>query len=311
MFSVDYRVVAPKDRGAEEFLPLILVLHGAGSSAKILDSAPGVYQEMFDEGSLPRCLIACASTATRGGHYIDWPDGGKWETLVAEEFPAYLESEYRADLSRVALFGASMGGYGALKIAFRHPERYRGVAALAPTVFPRERAEDVPPRNRIGELQYLLGALSDHPSEDVLYRLRENQQAVKNSGLDIYIDCGDNDAFFIHDGAEYLHRTLWDLDIGHEYRLLHDVDHVGPSSAPRRRVAFEFLGRSLREPSVSLDESVLAEVRAWVEGGKNGPPPRIDHHSDTGVAALRLMIAPQVAAAALEDPTVSRRFGIL
>ena len=38
-----------------------------------------------------------------------------------------------------------MGGYGALKIAMKHPERYARAAAHSPIVFPIRNPLDVPP----------------------------------------------------------------------------------------------------------------------------------------------------------------------
>jgi hypothetical protein len=46
-------------------------------------------------------------------------------------------------------------------------------------------------------------------------------------------------------GTEFLHRTLFEHDIAHEYRLVHGADHVGPSLLPRMRDGLLFLNRVL------------------------------------------------------------------
>src|SRR5690606_5121097 len=109
--------------------PLILHLHGAMSSAaKSLEMAKPVYDDAWASGGLPRAIVACATTPTIGGFYIDQADGPKWETLIAKEFPDMVADRFNTDDSR-ALIGTSMGGYGALKIAFRDPQCYVAVAA--------------------------------------------------------------------------------------------------------------------------------------------------------------------------------------
>jgi S-formylglutathione hydrolase len=42
----------------------------------------------------------------------------------------------RADLSRVGIFGHSMGGHGALTIGLRNPQKFRTISAFAPIVSP-------------------------------------------------------------------------------------------------------------------------------------------------------------------------------
>ena len=42
---------------------------------------------------------------------------------------------------------------------------------------------------------------------------------LRASGLGIYLDAGDEDASYLHEAAEFLHRLLWDQKIPHEYQL--------------------------------------------------------------------------------------------
>lgn len=39
-------------------------------------------------------------------------------------------------------------------------------------------------------------------------RLRGNADRIRDSGLAIMLDCGDQDCFRLSDGAEYLHRAF-------------------------------------------------------------------------------------------------------
>lgn len=58
---------------------------------------------------------------------------GMIEDYVTQDLIAYIDSEYNTDPSRTkrAIMGHSMGGYGCMKIALKHPDLYRAVAAHA------------------------------------------------------------------------------------------------------------------------------------------------------------------------------------
>ncbi len=73
-----------------------------------------------------------------------------------------------------------------------------------------------------------------------------------------------------HDGAEFLHRVLWNLDISHEYHLVRGGDHGGPTFVPRMRAAFAWLG-SVLTPAVKTPEETAVEE--WIQGGMKGIHP--------------------------------------
>jgi S-formylglutathione hydrolase len=87
-----------------------------------------------------------------------------------------------------------------------------------------------------------------------------------------------------HDGAEALHRELWQLDIRHEYHLLRDADHVGPTLAPRLLEAFRWTGvhtHGIAHVELSAEERALHEY-----------------------------VAPLRAKAPAVDPSLSRIYGL-
>jgi S-formylglutathione hydrolase len=102
---------------------------------------------------------------------------------------------------------------------------------------------------------------ADHP----ISRARCNVAEIRSEDQAIRIDAGSRDALNAHDGAEALHRELWQLDIPHEYHLLRDADHVGPTVAPRLLEAFRWIGRHTQlTPHVcpSAEERALREYVA-------------------------------------------------
>lgn len=245
---MDYRVLAPTDFRPGERLPLILHLHGAMSSAeRSLAAAKPVYDAAWDRGTLPRAVVACASTPTLGGFYIDQPDGPRWEALVAREFPEMVAQRY--DVGHVrAVIGSSMGGYGALKLAFRAPERYAAVAAVCPAIFPGETASAVPERNLpsvLGELHRAMGTDDATYRQNSVYGIaRAHRDRIRAAGTGVFFDCGDADEFGLHDGAVFLDRLLTERAIPHQFHSIAGAGHADAAGV-RLAHAIDFVGRRL------------------------------------------------------------------
>ena len=75
------------------------------------------------------------------GFYVDatvepWSRHYRMASYVAEELPSLVADTFPVDLARQGIFGHSMGGHGALTLAFRNPGRYRSLSAFAPIVAP-------------------------------------------------------------------------------------------------------------------------------------------------------------------------------
>lgn len=249
--SVEYRLLLPIDWSYGEELPLVVHLHGAMSSSKSLVRAQPLYDSAQFGQHLPRALVACPSTPTRGGFYINWPTA-QWETLVAEEFPAYL-TETLGHCTAIAMIGASMGGYGALKVSFRFPERFAAVAAISPAVFPAEEPGSVPAKNApavLGELNRAMsmgtGDRNIYDRNSVYAIARAHAARIRETGLPILVDCGADDEFLLHEGAEYLHRVLLELGVDHDYRLVPGAGHQDAVASVRTYDAIKFIGGALR-----------------------------------------------------------------
>lgn len=245
--DVEFAVLAPTALSAAQPLPLIMHLHGAMSSAKSLEMARGAYENGWAAGDLPLSIVACASTPTLNGFYIDHPGGAGWETLVAQELPTYLATIYPLSGLTAAL-GFSMGGYGALKMTLRRPNAFCAVSALCPTIFPAERAVDVPERNRQSVLTDLNEAMENAGYEvnSVPHLLRREAEALKTAGTNLFIECGEADEFRLHDGAVYLDRLMNELGVSHVFRSVSEAGHATHMD-DRQRAAVSFIGAALRE----------------------------------------------------------------
>lgn len=89
------------------------------------------------DGRLPEFLIV--APGARGSWFSDSHDGrSRWEQFLTEELPRLIETRYRAIPSREArgITGISMGGYGAVKLALKHPDLYGSVSSLSGALIP-------------------------------------------------------------------------------------------------------------------------------------------------------------------------------
>jgi S-formylglutathione hydrolase len=325
---VECAVILPPDYSIEtEPLPLCLNLHGGGSSRESLIAAQPRYDAAWASGEISPMVMVMASSHPMS-FYFDDPEGDQWETFITEELPAYMHANYnvRTDRDGTVMTGGSMGGYGTLKIAFKHPDRYCAIAALEPCIEPGFDRASSPLRSQI----YTVNASADAsakvvgPDPDLSLfeansparRLKDNASAVRDSGMAIYLECGDQDVLNLHDGTEFLHRLLWDLDIAHEYHLVKDADHVGPSLGRRSREALVFLSEALQKVSQSAvttpepSESARAWIE-WMQGDMKEEGPVLNMASEDGIAALRFQFGPVRKETEKHDPTASRRYAVL
>ncbi len=75
------------------------------------------------------------------GFYVDatqapWSRGYRMYSYVSKELPQQIASAFPIDPARAGIFGHSMGGHGALTIAFKNPAYYKSVSAFAPISSP-------------------------------------------------------------------------------------------------------------------------------------------------------------------------------
>lgn len=140
--AVSYAVYLPSEaRNPGVRLPVAYMLHGFGAShcewlgalalAETLDA-------LIEAGEIAP-LIAVMPDAGKSW-YVDsavYGGPGDFETAIAVRLIAAVDREFPTLPSRDsrAISGLSMGGYGALRLAFKYPDRFGAVAALSPGLF--------------------------------------------------------------------------------------------------------------------------------------------------------------------------------
>jgi len=250
------------DRERAETYPLLLFLHGGNGSERDLLFFKAVFDAEIGSGRLPPMVIAMPSG--RRSLYMDYKDGSeRWESFILSDvIPLLRRSEHIAqDRARTCIGGVSMGGLGALRIAFKHPQLFAAVAALEPAIEATLTWRGVGPETRFWRPETALHPMFGEPI-DAAYWEASNPATIASrdparlSDLRVYLEVGDQDMLFLYEGAEFLHRVLFDARLAHEFRLVHGADHVGPSLLPRMADALGFIGRQLSPPAWT-DQRVL------------------------------------------------------
>ncbi|HSB12734.1 MAG TPA: alpha/beta hydrolase-fold protein [Blastocatellia bacterium] len=263
---VEYNVLLPDGyESAKEPLPLLFFLHGGGGDRGFLGRLRPAIDEMWKAGTLPAMVIVTPSAAR--SFYMDYKDGSqKWESFIIGPFLEHLRQTYKVTRERkgTMLFGISMGGLGGLRLAFKYPDKFEAVAALEPGIDPALKWGEVKPRNRFYRSDQLLETIFGKPFDAAYWEANNpaslvvaRVEKIRASRLSIYIDVGDEDAFNIHEGTEFIHRILWDNRIQHEYHLVRGADHVGRTIRPRTVEALEFLARVLNPPPLDPEADAL------------------------------------------------------
>lgn len=94
--------------------------------------------EGIRRGRFGEMIVVLPNQRTKwfGSFYVNSSVTGNWRDFTAKELVEYVDKNYRtlADANHRGIAGHSMGGYGALTIAMRHPEVFSTVYGLNPSI---------------------------------------------------------------------------------------------------------------------------------------------------------------------------------
>ena len=131
--DVGVRLLLPPgwDRAPHRSWPTLYLLHGCCDG----DTGYRSWTNNTDAEQLTARanVLVVMPEAGPAGFYSDWLSGPAWETFHLTELRRLLEREYRSGHRR-AVAGLSMGGFGALSYAARHPGMFRAAASYSGVV---------------------------------------------------------------------------------------------------------------------------------------------------------------------------------
>ena len=283
---VDAAVYLPPGYEAKraEVYPLVIQLHGGGGSSANMTLMSEVLETAIEQ-KLISPVVSVMPSASRS-FYMDYRDGSqKWETFVLTDLIAHMRGGYNVAKRREGTFitGISMGGMGSIRMAFKHPELFAGVACMEPGIEPALEFKDIKLRDRFWREPSLFEEKYGKPVDEAYWA--DNNPATiaarnpaRLKGLGIYLEAGDQDMFFLHHGTEFLHRILFDGGVSHEYRLVKGAEHVGPSIPPRFLDAMAFFGRILNPPTNWTADPAVTTARQRIDNMKRATGYPINPH---------------------------------
>lgn len=116
--------------------PVIYFLHGFYGDHTMLEPMKEILDfAIATERIRPFILvIPNQKTTYEGSFYSNSGVFGNWEDFTVEDLVAYMDGNYRTIPKKESrgITGHSMGGYGALNIAMKHPDVFNTVYAISP-----------------------------------------------------------------------------------------------------------------------------------------------------------------------------------
>ncbi|MGB7435460.1 MAG: alpha/beta hydrolase family protein [Candidatus Acidiferrum sp.] len=250
--SVRYCVVLPPsfDANKTRQFPILYFLHGLGDNEQFFlhSGAWNLSEDMRERGEIRDFVIATPDADAT--FYINSENGkDRYEDFLLEEFFPFIEKRYRTAPGRGhrAIAGISMGGYGALHIAFRHPQLFSSVSAHSAALVEKLPAFLGPtpnsPRSRI------LGQVFGNPPDPLFWERNSPitlGRTANLTGLKIYFDCGDQDDYGFEAGAAALDRLLSARHVPHEFHI-YPGRHDPAYFAEHLRASLTFASRAFSD----------------------------------------------------------------
>jgi S-formylglutathione hydrolase FrmB len=244
--AVHYCVQLPADYDTKASpprrYPVLYFLHGLGQNEQTLFSTGGwsVIEDLRRQHKIVDFLVVAPEG--KRTFYINSPGNTlRYSDFFLQEFIPAIESRYRVRPGRKAraITGVSMGGYGALRFAFAHPELFSAVSAQSAALITQTPKELTAAGHSGTPLGRLMGPAFGEPIDaahwqenSIFFLARKNQSGLKS--LAIYFNCGQQDDFGFENGASALDQQLKVEGIKHAYHsypgdhsLTYFLSHMG------------------------------------------------------------------------------------
>ena len=224
--SVNYCALLPPSYNAakDRRYPVLYYLHGLGDNEQMFLRAGGMnlVEDQWEHGEIGEFVIVTPDA--RASFYINSRDAKvRYEDFLLREFFPAIERHYRIATGRKnrGVAGISMGGYGALHLAFQHPELFASVSAGSAALMANIPTVTSNAISR-GASREIFGGTFGTPPDPAFWKRNSPltlARAVQPAGLKIYFDCGTEDNYGFDAGARDLDKILTSRHISHEFHL--------------------------------------------------------------------------------------------
>jgi putative tributyrin esterase len=218
-----YNVILPADyeRGPSKSkrYPVLYLLHGLGGSAEDWVSKRA---RLADYAAQYPFIIVVPEG--KDGWYTDGPaPREKFESYFVEELMPDVDRRFRTIAAREgrAVAGLSMGGYGSMKFALKHPELFAFAASMSGALAVASWTPDqrIPDFVRPSVIRVYGDAGSDVRRDNDIYKLARELTPERAKALPyLYLDCGTED--FLLTNSRDFSALLIEKKVAHEFREL-------------------------------------------------------------------------------------------
>jgi S-formylglutathione hydrolase FrmB len=201
-------VVTPDNYANAGELPVVYLLHGySGNYSNWVKNTKGL-DKMADDYQM---IIVCPDGGF-GSWYWDSPvdEKFKYETYVSSELVKFIDGKYKTikDKRGRGITGLSMGGHGALYLAFRHQDVFGAAGTMSGGV-------DIRPFPENWDMAKRLGSYAERPEHWEKFTVINMTHLLTAKSLALMIDCGTED--FFYEVNQKLHELLLLRNIPHDY----------------------------------------------------------------------------------------------
>jgi S-formylglutathione hydrolase FrmB len=202
-------VVTPAQYRASQQWPVVYLLHGySGDYSDWITRTGQTLQTQADQLGI---ILVCPDGGFKSW-YWDSPldSSSRYETYVAKELVQQIDTRYSTiqKASGRAITGLSMGGHGALYLAFRHPQTFGAAGSMSGGV-------DITPYPGNWGMSEHLGNYAEQKSRWEAHNVFSNIHFFAVHKTALIIDCGKDDFFFPQN--QKLHEALTYQNIAHDY----------------------------------------------------------------------------------------------
>src|SRR5215831_5507107 len=210
--------------------PVLYYLHGLGGDQSFLVTTGGwnMIDDAWEQKRLAEFVII--TPQADNSFYINDRSGRtRYDDFFVRDFVPQMEKRFRllGTRSGRAIGGVSMGGYGALRFAFKYPQMFVAVVAHMPALL-----EQLPRGSSEAGLTPYLGPAFGRPLDESYWKANTPfvfAHTATLHSLKIYFDCGDQDDFGFDAGTKALDKLLTARHVEHEshiYSGRHDWQFV-------------------------------------------------------------------------------------
>ena len=220
--TVTYVAYLPADyETSKKAYPVVYALHGMFENSAFLERR-GVlaqYDDLRKSGVAPEAIVV---TVDGGNNLFLNSPRGRYQDMVAKDLVAHIDATYRTIPTRAgrALLGISMGGYGALNIAFAHPSVFGAVATHSAMLLSQIPTAEGGARG--GQMRAFTGVFGD-PIDAAAWKANDPLELAKTVDVKdlpaLYLDCGSEDRYGLSAGNKTLHETLEARKVPHGFGL--------------------------------------------------------------------------------------------